>query len=100
MLHAGFALTPGPLTAAALAPVAGRLADRFGQRVVAAPGGLLFAAGAALLAVGCAREPAYLAALPAGDDPHRRGRRALVLVVSAPRPSPSCRGRCSPPAAR
>jgi MFS family permease len=44
-LHAGFALTPGPLMAALSAPVAGRLADRFGQRTLAIPGGLLFAGG-------------------------------------------------------
>src|SRR3954447_12696820 len=61
VLRAGVALTPGPLTAAALAPVAGRLSDRFGQRVVAVPGGLVFGAGAALLATGVPAEPAYLA---------------------------------------
>jgi NTE family protein len=59
-LHAGLALTPGPLTAAVLAPFAGRISDRYGQRVVAAPGGLLFAAGAALLAVGAPEHPDYL----------------------------------------
>jgi len=45
ILEAGVALTPGPLTAAFFAPIGGRLADRFGQRVIAVPGGLLFAAG-------------------------------------------------------
>src|SRR5206468_4186550 len=44
-LHAGLALTPGPLTAAVLAPLAGRISDRYGQRVVAAPGGLCSPAG-------------------------------------------------------
>lgn len=44
-LRAGVALTPGPLMAALSAPVAGRLADRFGQRALAIPGGLSFAAG-------------------------------------------------------
>jgi EmrB/QacA subfamily drug resistance transporter len=48
ILGAGAALTPGPITAAVTAPVAGRLADRFGQRAIAVPGGLLFAAGSAL----------------------------------------------------
>lgn len=47
---AGAALTPGAVTAALVAPVGGRLADRFGQRVVAVPGGLLFAGGTAFLA--------------------------------------------------
>jgi EmrB/QacA subfamily drug resistance transporter len=45
ILHAGVAVTPGPLFAALSAPIGGRLADRFGQRVVALPGGLVFAAG-------------------------------------------------------
>lgn len=48
VLGAGVALTPGPIAAAAMAPLAGRLADRFGQRAVAFPGSLLFAAGAVL----------------------------------------------------
>src|SRR5262245_6652658 len=43
ILRAGVALTPGPLMAAVTAPVGGRLSDRFGQRVVAVPGALLFA---------------------------------------------------------
>jgi EmrB/QacA subfamily drug resistance transporter len=50
-LKAGFALTPGPIAAALCAPVAGRLADRFGQRVIAVPGSLLFGGGALLLAL-------------------------------------------------
>jgi EmrB/QacA subfamily drug resistance transporter len=60
ILTAGFALTPGPLMAALSAPVGGRLSDRFGQRVVAIPGGLLFAAGTGLLAVGVDATPDYL----------------------------------------
>ena len=52
ILKAGFAVTPGPLMAALFAPLGGRLADRFGQRVVALPGGLLFAAGCFLFATG------------------------------------------------
>ena len=46
VLRAGVALTPGPIMAALSAPIGGRLSDRFGQRVVAVPGGLFFAAGA------------------------------------------------------
>jgi EmrB/QacA subfamily drug resistance transporter len=45
ILRAGVALTPGPLMAALSAPIGGRLSDRFGQRVVAVPGGLVFAGG-------------------------------------------------------
>jgi MFS family permease len=50
IVKAGVALTPGPLMAALSAPIGGRLSDRFGQRVVAVPGGLIFAAGCALFA--------------------------------------------------
>ena len=60
ILKAGFAVTPGPLMAATGERVAGRIADRFGQRVVAAPGGLSFAAGCAFFAAGLTTEPAYL----------------------------------------
>lgn len=51
VLGAGLALTPAPIMAALAAPIAGRLADRFGQRAVAVPGSLLFGAGPLLLAV-------------------------------------------------
>lgn len=59
ILKAGAALTPGPLLAAVAAPIGGRLSDRFGQRVVAVPGSLLFAAGALLFALLTGSEPAY-----------------------------------------
>jgi EmrB/QacA subfamily drug resistance transporter len=52
VLRAGIAVTPGPLMAALSATVGGRLADRYGQRVVALPGGLLFAAGCLVFAAG------------------------------------------------
>jgi len=51
VLGAGVALTPGPIAAAAMAPLAGRLADRFGQRAIAIPGSLLFGAGTLLYAL-------------------------------------------------
>jgi MFS family permease len=60
ILKAGLALTPGPLLAAVAAPVGGRLSDRFGQRVVAVPGSLLFAAGVLLFALLTGGHPAYL----------------------------------------
>jgi MFS family permease len=60
ILKAGFAVTPGPLTAALTAPIAGRLSDRFGQRVVALPGALFFASGCALFATGMGATPAYV----------------------------------------
>jgi EmrB/QacA subfamily drug resistance transporter len=58
-LHAGVAVTPGPLMAALSSALAGRAIDRFGQRVSAAPGGLLFALGCLLFAVGLGPERAY-----------------------------------------
>jgi EmrB/QacA subfamily drug resistance transporter len=60
-LRAGFALTPGPIMAALTAPIGGRLSDRYGQRVVAIPGSLLFAAGALLFAWRVGVEPSYVA---------------------------------------
>ncbi len=59
ILEAGFAVTPGPLMAAAFAPPGGRLSDRFGQRVVALPGALLFATGCLLFATGLDSSPGY-----------------------------------------
>jgi NTE family protein len=50
VLSAGAAMTVGPVTATLTAPMAGRLADRFGQRVVAVPGGLLLGLAALMLA--------------------------------------------------
>jgi EmrB/QacA subfamily drug resistance transporter len=59
ILEAGFAVTPGPLTAALTAPLAGGLADRFGQRVVALPGALFFTAGCTLFATRIGVTPSY-----------------------------------------
>jgi EmrB/QacA subfamily drug resistance transporter len=66
IVKAGVAVTPGPLMAALSAPIGGRLSDRFGQRVVAVPGGLVFAAGALLFATTLDTSSAYATAfLPA-----------------------------------
>jgi MFS family permease len=62
ILRAGAALTPGPIAAAMLAPIAGRLADRFGQRTVAVPGSILFGTGALLLALRTTAHPHYWSA--------------------------------------
>jgi EmrB/QacA subfamily drug resistance transporter len=59
ILSAGFALTPGPLMAAVGAVAGGRLSDRFGQRAVALPGGLMFGIGAFGIAVSTGATPAY-----------------------------------------
>jgi EmrB/QacA subfamily drug resistance transporter len=61
ILKAGFAVTPGPLMAAISAPIGGRLSDRFGQRVVAIPGGLIFGAGALLFVLAIGTTPSYAA---------------------------------------
>jgi len=61
VLRAGIGLTPGPLMAMLAAPVGGRLSDRFGQRVVAFPGGLIFASGALFLSLATGRHPEYAA---------------------------------------
>jgi EmrB/QacA subfamily drug resistance transporter len=59
ILHAGVAVTPGPLMAALSAPIGGALSDRFGQRVVAFPGALFFGMGCALFATGLGAEVSY-----------------------------------------
>src|SRR3954447_17201575 len=59
ILTAGFAMTPGPLMAAVGAVTGGRLADRYGQRAVALPGGLLFGLGTLGVAASTGTTPAY-----------------------------------------
>jgi EmrB/QacA subfamily drug resistance transporter len=61
ILRAGVALTPGPLMAALAAPIGGRLSDRFGQRVVAIPGSLIFGGGCLLFALETGLHPSYVA---------------------------------------
>lgn len=58
-LGAGLAMTPGPLFAAIVSAPAGRLADRYGHRVVIVPGTIVFAIGVALMALRLGPEPAY-----------------------------------------
>jgi len=60
-LTAGLALSPGPLTSAVVAGPAGRVADRFGQRVVVVPGALVFAAGIAGFIFRVGPDPAWVA---------------------------------------
>jgi EmrB/QacA subfamily drug resistance transporter len=67
ILHAGIAITPGPATAALSAPFAGLLSDRFGQRVVAIPGGLFFAAGCLFFASAMGATPDYVGELLPGQ---------------------------------
>jgi len=60
VLKAGFAIAPGPLTVAVLAPVAGRIAARRGQRLLLIPGGLVLACGALWLISRADLQPDYL----------------------------------------
>jgi nitrate/nitrite transporter NarK len=66
ILTAGFAITPGPLMAAVFAPIGGRLSDAYGQRVVAVPGGILFALGTLWLAANTGATPDFAGALLPG----------------------------------
>lgn len=66
LLQAGLAITPGPLMVVLGAPLAGRLATRWGQRILLIPGGLFYTAGAFLLLVGAGSYPQFLSVwLPA-----------------------------------
>jgi EmrB/QacA subfamily drug resistance transporter len=58
-LRAGIALSPGPLMAAIFAAPSGRLGARIGQRPVATLGGLVFAAGFALMLLTVGPKPEY-----------------------------------------
>ncbi|HEY1596443.1 MAG TPA: DHA2 family efflux MFS transporter permease subunit [Thermoleophilaceae bacterium] len=60
ILKAGFAVTPGPIMAALSAALAGRFADRYGQRVLAVPGPLVFATGCVLFALTLGTVPDYV----------------------------------------
>jgi len=59
VLRAGFAIAPGPLVVAVLAPIAGRFAARHGQRLLLLPGGLLYASGAVWLLFRADLQPDY-----------------------------------------
>lgn len=62
VLTAGLAVTPGPLMAALMSTLGGRIADRFGARGAIVPGALAFTLGCVLFAVTIGPEPAYLVA--------------------------------------
>jgi EmrB/QacA subfamily drug resistance transporter len=61
-LEAGLAIAPGPLAAAVMAVLAGRIADRTGQRAVVVPGTIVYAAGLAWQALALSAEPDLLGA--------------------------------------
>jgi NTE family protein len=60
ILHAGLAVTPGPLVVALVSGFAGRTAARTSFRTVLVPGALCFATGLAWFATQVGVEPAYL----------------------------------------
>ena len=60
ILRTAVAILPSPLVAAAVAPIAGRLADRYGYRAVIAPGAALFALGAGSYALTMTATPHYV----------------------------------------
>jgi NTE family protein len=60
ILSAGLALTPGPLTAMAVAGPASRIVERFGHRTVAVPGALIWAGGMAYFATALGASPDFL----------------------------------------
>ncbi len=49
ILHAGLAMTPGPLLVIVVASLAGPIADVHGHRILIVPGGLIFALGGLLM---------------------------------------------------
>lgn len=60
ILRTAAAILPSPLLAAAIAPLAGRWADRYGYRAVVVPGAALFALGSAWYVLATTSSPAYL----------------------------------------
>ncbi len=61
VLEAGLAVTPAPLVAVIAAGLAPRIAERFGERAVVAPGALLLAAGVAWFAFETGAAPRFVA---------------------------------------
>lgn len=59
VVRAGLAMMPGPVVVMVLAPLFGRVAARYGQRALLLPGGLVYAAGGALLLTRLGEDPAY-----------------------------------------
>jgi MFS family permease len=66
VLAAGLSLAPGPLMAATFAPVAGRLANRVGQRNLAVAGLTLFALGCVWWRLRVGASPDYAAGILPG----------------------------------
>jgi EmrB/QacA subfamily drug resistance transporter len=80
VLHAGLAFTPGPLMAAIAAVSSGRVANRVGQRRLAAAGSLLFALGCSWWLWRLGTTPDYAADLLPGQILNGTG---VGLVLSS-----------------
>ncbi len=59
-VRAGLGMTPGPLVVIAVAPLAGRLAGRFGHRALLVPGGIVFGLGFLMRWLMTSATPHYL----------------------------------------
>ncbi len=66
-LRTAVAVLPSPLLAATLSPVTGRLADRFGFRVLVVPGAAAMVAGVAWFVANTGTQPSYLTAFLPGS---------------------------------
>lgn len=66
ILRTAVSVLPSPLLAALVAPLAGRLADRFGYRTVIAPGAALFTLGTGWYVLATTTTPHYLTAFLPG----------------------------------
>ncbi len=71
VLRTALAVLPSPLLAAALSPITGRLADRYGFRVLVVPGALSMAAGVGWFVAAHRHRPVVRRGLPAGLGPGR-----------------------------
>ena len=99
-LKAGFALSPGPLTAAIFAIPSGRLGGRIGQRPVAAAGGLVFAAGFAFILATVGPTPEYATTFLPGFMLGGAGVGMVLGTLPGRGDRARCRRAASPPARR
>ena len=102
VLQAGFGVAPGPVVVGLVAPRAGKLAGRIGQRPLLIAGGVLFASCGLLRLVTLGPDVNYAARLPPVDAAQRPRRRArLPAALQRRRPStatrPCRRRRCRRP---
>jgi NTE family protein len=83
LLLAGLAVAPGAVVAAILAPICGRLADRFGPRVVVVPGALIWAGAYVWYATRVGLQPDFVGEWLPGQILSGIGVGATVPVAAA-----------------